>query len=152
MGYIAFTDRQPGGWSLNDELLKVQDTIPICPPVISQQVALGALSAGKPWVKGNLASVERNREAVEGALVATLGAENVYGGAGAIYLFARLPVADDEAIVRQLAADHGVVVIPGSACGMPGHIRVAYANLETADCVRAAQRLAAGLEAILAAE
>ena len=65
MGYIAFTDRQPGGWSLNNELLKVQDTIPICPPVISQHVALGALSAGKPWVQGKLASVERNREAVE---------------------------------------------------------------------------------------
>ena len=65
MGYFAFTDRQPGGWSLNNELLKVQDTIPICPPVISQHVALGALSAGKPWVQGKLASVERNREAVE---------------------------------------------------------------------------------------
>ena len=71
MGYIAFTDRQPGGWSLNDELLKVQDTTSICPPVISQHVALGALSAGKPWVQGKLASVERNREAVEVMALAT---------------------------------------------------------------------------------
>lgn len=36
------------------------------------------------------------------------------------------------AVVEWLAKKHGVCVIPGSACGAPGHIRVAYANLEVA--------------------
>ena len=50
---------------------------------------------------------------------------------GAIYLVARLPphAADDVAAVRTLAEEHGVALIPGSACGAPGHIRVCYANL-----------------------
>jgi len=37
--------------------------------------------------------------------------------------------ADDMAAVAWLATQHGVCVIPGTACGAPGHIRVAYANL-----------------------
>lgn len=40
---------------------------------------------------------------------------------------------------------HGVCVIPGSACGAPGHIRVAYANLPREMCLEAAARLHKGL-------
>ena len=57
MGYIAYQDR--GG--LGEELAKVQDTIPICPPQLSQYVALGALQAGRPWVAAQLESIMGNR-------------------------------------------------------------------------------------------
>jgi aspartate/methionine/tyrosine aminotransferase len=33
---------------------------------------------------------------------------------------------DDVLIVKWLAHKRGVAVIPGSGCGMPGHIRVAF--------------------------
>ena len=36
---------------------------------------------------------------------------------------------DDVRAVEWLAHQHGVAVIPGSACGYGGHVRVAYANL-----------------------
>ena len=68
----------------------------------------------------------------------------VRGGSGAIYLFCRLPEGceDDVAIVRWLALKHGVCLIPGSGCGLPGHVRVCYANLSLEKTKEAAARLA----------
>ena len=67
---------------------------------------------------------------------------------GAIYLVARLPphAADDVAAVRTLAEEHGVALIPGSACGQPGFFRVCYANLPLEKTREAAARLEAGLK------
>ena len=71
----------------------------------------------------------------------------VKGGSGAIYLFVRLPAAaaDDVAAVRYLVEEHGVCLIPGSACGLPGHVRVCYANLPLERSREAAKRLRNGL-------
>ena len=56
---------------------------------------------------------------------------------------------DDEAVVAYLVKEHGVCIIPGSACGAPGYIRVAFANLQPDVCRVACDRLRAGLEAIM---
>ena len=45
---------------------------------------------------------------------------------------------------------HGVCIIPGSSCGSPGYVRVAFANLRPDVCKVAASRLKAGLEQLLA--
>ena len=42
---------------------------------------------------------------------------------GAFYVFPRTPIPDDVAFVRMLA-DEGVLTVPGSGFGMPGHIRI----------------------------
>jgi aspartate aminotransferase len=42
---------------------------------------------------------------------------------GAFYVFPRTPLADDVAFVR-LLAEEGVLTVPGSGFGMPGHIRI----------------------------
>jgi aspartate aminotransferase len=42
---------------------------------------------------------------------------------GAFYVFPRTPIEDDVAFVRMLA-DEGVLTVPGSGFGMPGHIRI----------------------------
>ena len=55
---------------------------------------------------------------------------------------------DDEAVVKRLIDEHGVCVIPGSACGAPGCLRVAFANLKPEQCLQAAARLKAGLQAM----
>ena len=38
-------------------------------------------------------------------------------------------LVDDLQVVEKLAKEHGICVLPGSACGAPGYIRVGYANL-----------------------
>ena len=57
---------------------------------------------------------------------------------------------EDTAIIKWLAHKHGVAVIPGSACGYPGHIRVAFGKPEVgANFEKAAARLRAGLEELV---
>ena len=43
-----------------------------------------------------------------------------------------------------LVKEHKVCVVPGSACGCPGFIRVAFANLEEDKCRAAAAQLKRG--------
>merc|ERR1712216_896635 len=120
---------------------------------ISQRVALAALeSAGRPWVAKNVTeSIAVNRKMVAGSITRALGCDAILGSPrGAIYLMVRLPSAtdgpaDDMAAIKYLADHHQLVVIPGSPCGAPGCIRVAYANLPTSACEDAAKRLEAGL-------
>jgi aspartate/methionine/tyrosine aminotransferase len=45
---------------------------------------------------------------------------------------------------------HGVCIIPGSSCGAPGYMRVAYANMQPEACAKAASRLKAGLQELVA--
>mmetsp|Transcript_39875 Transcript_39875/g.55411 ORF Transcript_39875/g.55411 Transcript_39875/m.55411 type:complete len:437 (-) Transcript_39875:114-1424(-) len=147
IGYIAFPQKGP----MRDELLKVQDTIPVCAGVLNQLVALSALQdAGKDWVMEHVHSLEENRAIVLDAL-SPLGADAIAPSNGAIYLWARLPAdcIDDKQIVEWLVRKHGVCVIPGSACGVPGYIRIAFANLHKDKCILAAERLKRGLHQLV---
>ena len=172
MGYLAYTDQEfirtngngngsgnSGGsappppppaatTTLGGELLKVQDTIPICPPQLSQYVAIGALKSGREWVEEKVHGLEGNRQALLDAL-SPLGRENIAGGEGAIYLWAKLPEEggndDDVKVVEWLVKKHKVCVIPGSSCGVRGYIRAAFANLKPELCGEAAARLKVGL-------
>ena len=54
---------------------------------------------------------------------------------GAFYVFPRSPIDDDVAFVR-LLAEEGVLTVPGSGFGMPGHIRISL-TVERDTVVRA---------------
>ena len=139
-GYIAIPKQAQG---LYDQMMKVQDTIPICPSRISQTAALGALDAGREWVREKVATLDTGREAILKALEPL---EKVMGGSGAMYVMGKLKYGTDvQEIARCLVRDYGVAVIPGSFCGFPGWIRVCYANLPPEKCLEAAARLDRGL-------
>ncbi|CAL5224308.1 g6975 [Coccomyxa viridis] len=141
-GYIAYPNHDNSEY-LGLQLLKVQDTCPIHSAHMSQHVALGALQKGRPWLAGQLKGLEGNRAAVLEALkpLGTLG-KGVYGG-DAIYIWAKLPAGctDDKAVVEWMVHTHKVSVIPGTGCGIPGHIRVAFGKPAPADFREAADRL-----------
>lgn len=145
VGYLA----APRG--LLSQVQKVQDTVAICPSILSQYLALGALRAGRPWVERQVDTLQANYALVRAAIADSLGEASIGGGSGALYLFCRLPpsadpeLAEDSAVVEWLAREHGVCVIPGSACGRPGFIRVCFANLDAAACREASERLRRGL-------
>jgi len=143
-GYIAISQQAPG---LYGQMMKVQDTIPICPSRISQTAALGALDAGRDWVRDKVATLDVGREAILKALEPL---EKVMGGTGAMYVMGKLKDGtDDQEIARCLVRDYGVAVIPGSFCGFPGWIRVCYANLPPEKCLEAAARLDKGLRELV---
>ncbi|XP_026408493.1 aromatic aminotransferase ISS1-like [Papaver somniferum] len=147
VGYIAYPTETEG---LAEQLLKVQDNIPICAPIVSQRLALFSLETGSDWVRNQVKDLVKNREILLDAL-SPLGEGAVKGGEGAIYLWAKLPDKhqDDFEVVRWLAKRHGVVLIPGSASGGPGCVRVSFGGLKDGDCEFAALRLKKGLEELV---
>lgn len=144
VGYIAYPTSVP---DLGASLLKAQDTIPICANLLAQRVALSALSEGPDWVRERVKTLIPNRKMVFDALVC-LGEGNVKGGEAGIYVWARLPneFQDDKAVVKWLVERHGVAVIPGSASGVPGHLRIAFGNVDNDKCRLATERLKTGLQ------
>ncbi|XP_024181715.1 aromatic aminotransferase ISS1 isoform X2 [Rosa chinensis] len=147
VGYIAYPSEVEG---FGTQLLKVQDNIPICASILSQHLALCSLEMGPEWVVERVKGLVKNREIVLEAL-SPLGKQSVKGGEGAIYLWAKLPdkYVNDSEIVHWLAHRHGVVVIPGSACGCPGNLRISFGGLLEDDCKAAAERLRRGLEELV---
>ncbi|CAJ1967594.1 unnamed protein product [Cylindrotheca closterium] len=141
-------------------MIKVQDTVPIAPPRISQIAAVGALQAGKEWVRAQYATLDPSRQLILDALRPL----EIMGGSGAMYVMAQLPilpeddsvngnkapvVMDDVEVCRRLVEEYGIAIIPGTYCGFPGWVRVCYANLPFAKCEIAAKRLQNGIQNIV---
>mmetsp|Transcript_18364 Transcript_18364/g.38389 ORF Transcript_18364/g.38389 Transcript_18364/m.38389 type:complete len:192 (+) Transcript_18364:938-1513(+) len=146
VGYLAYHTGSENADILS-QIIKVQDTIPICPPQLSQRLAVAALGAGKSWVTDQVSKLDGNRQLVRRALADSLGDDCVFGGEGAIYLWAKLPTSAsrDWDVAAWLVQNHGVTLIPGSSCGSPGFIRAAFANISPIACEQAAYRLHHGL-------
>jgi aromatic aminotransferase len=157
-GYVVTHQDAKG---LYDNLMKVQDTIPIAPPRLSQIVALGALQAGKEWVYEQYGTLEESRQLILNALKPLV----TMGGSGSMYVMAQLPAtlslqveedgnpneAIDLMVGRRMVRDYGIAIIPGSFCGFDGWIRVCYANLTPEKCRIAAKRLQDGIANIVLA-
>lgn len=144
---IAYPEAVDG---LGAQLLKVQDNIPICASIIGQRLALYSLEVGPEWIRERVQTLVKNRELLVKAL-APLGEDAVKGGEAAIYLWAKLPdkFPDDYEVVKWLVRKHRVIVIPGSASGGPGYIRISFGGLQETDCEAAAGRLRKGLEELV---
>jgi len=107
-------------------------------------------SAGHGWVGGEGAIYcwAKLPAAPTHFSTAAAGGGGVSGGVGSESDAAAAAAlsAGDEAVVEWLIQEHGVCIIPGSACGAPGYVRVAFANLKPDQCQVAAGRLKAGLQ------
>ncbi|EGD72718.1 hypothetical protein PTSG_04446 [Salpingoeca rosetta] len=147
VGYIAWQND-----ALTPQLMKVQDTVVICPARLSQVVALGAVAAGHEWCAERIRKLDTNREILFDAIRSYDPNALVGRHDGAIYAMVKVPHEEDERVAEWLAHQHHVAVIPGSSCGLPGFVRVAFANLSPAKCKEASARLCAGLRELKANE
>ncbi len=148
------------GWmaypaSLDPALRKIQDTVLICPPVVAQHAAMGALAA-EGYVRAQRRGIETARALVQRELAA-LEAEGlctVPSAEGAFYFLLRVHT-DFPAltVAERLVREHGVAVIPGSAFGLASgcHLRVAYGALSPETAGEAIARLGRGLRALTGA-
>lgn len=130
---------------------KIQDTLLICPPVVSQHVALGALQVGQDYCQQHLIAIEQKRDLVEKALHPLQDLVSVSRGLGAFYFLLKVNTSlADMTVVEQLIRNHGVAVIPGSAFGLKQgcYLRIAYGALEIASIASGMTRLVQGLEEI----
>ena len=127
---------------------KVQDTNLICPPVISQYAALGALKTGISYCQNYLSDIALIREQLLQKLSSISDLCMVAPTAGAFYFFLKIKAEiSDFELTKQLIKKHRVAVIPGSTFGMKHgcYLRVAYAALEASIAVEASDRLVMGL-------
>lgn len=131
---------------------KIQDTIVICAPVISQFAAIGALQAGAAYCREYLKSIAEVRGLVRRALASVGPRCEVPPADGAFYFLLRLHTnADPMQLTERLIRDHRVAVIPGTAFGMNEgcHLRVAYAALRKETAAEGIGRLVEGLKKIV---
>jgi aspartate/methionine/tyrosine aminotransferase len=146
IGYAVYPER------LADAMIKVQDTILICPTVIAQVTAAAAMKVGAAYVAPYLASLASVRDVVLGALRSLEPICTVPSADGAFYCFIRAnTAADPMSIAEQLIRDYKVAVIPGTAFGMTDgcYFRVAFGALEKDTVAEGIGRLVTGLRALL---
>lgn len=149
IGYMVIPEH------LLDSVKKVQDTILICPPVISQYAALGALQVGFEYCKEHIGAIAVVRQLMLNALKRLEGLCTIAAADGAFYFFLKVDTklnAFD--LVEQLIKEHRVAVMPGTTFGMEDgcYLRVAYGALEKDTAKEGVDRLVQGLQTILAGE
>lgn len=146
------------GWMVYPEKLeaalrKIQDTIIICPPVISQHAAIGALAAGTPYVREQLRALAEVRALVQRELAPLVadGLTEIPPATGAFYFLLRLNSSRPPLeIAERLIREHRIAAIPGSAFGLDQgcHLRVAYGALQSDNAAEGIARLSRGLRAL----
>jgi aspartate/methionine/tyrosine aminotransferase len=156
VGYMVMPD------NLFVPVKKIQDTILICAPVISQYAAAGALKAGAAFCRDKLKTIAEVRTVVLSALEQINNLCTVPRADGAFYFLLRIHAdRDTMELTERLIREHGVAVIPGTAFGMADtpkgapsagsgcYLRVSYGALQKQTAAEGIGRLVKGLKTIL---
>ena len=131
---------------------KVQDTILICPSLISQAAAFGALSAGSTYCAPYVREMADVRRLVLGELERIGDVCTIPPSKGAFYFLLHLDTSMDPMdLVSQLIREYGVAAIPGTPFGMVRgcYLRISYGALEKETVAQGIGRLVQGLSNIL---
>jgi len=137
--------------SLHEAVNKVQDTLLICPPAVSQHAALAALEVGRAHAAAHLASLDATRRLIFDRLSAADVPCDVPAADGAFYYLVRAHTKiDSMALAERLIREHRVAAIPGSAFAdaAPCSIRISYGALDAQTVAEGIGRLVAGLRAL----
>jgi aspartate/methionine/tyrosine aminotransferase len=146
IGYLVYPE------ALASAMLKAQDTILICPPVIAQVAARAALEVGRAHCEPHVRELSEIRGTVLAQLSALAPIAEVPAADGAFYCLLKVnthmpPLALAERLIRE----HKVAVTPGPAFGMLEgcYFRVAYGALQKETVSEGIGRLVSGLRSIL---
>jgi aspartate/methionine/tyrosine aminotransferase len=133
------------GWmtfpqNLEPALKKIQDTVIICPPVISQYAALGALKVGPKFIPEKLAALNKIRRSIRSRLTELEDEQlaNISPSSGALYYLIRLKSnLSSIDYASYLIRNHKVAAIPGEAFGLSQECQVRLSfgslNIQTAE-------------------
>ncbi|MCJ8279781.1 MAG: pyridoxal phosphate-dependent aminotransferase [Rivularia sp. ALOHA_DT_140] len=127
---------------------KVQDTNLICPPVISQYAALGALQAKPEYLKNNILAIAEVREIVIKSLKSLEDVCKFAPADGAFYFFLKVKgQINDFELVKQLINGYKIAVLPGNTFGMNQgcYLRIAYGALQKETVKEGIERLVNGV-------
>jgi aspartate/methionine/tyrosine aminotransferase len=136
---------------LAEAVSKIQDTLLICPPAVSQHAALAAIGVGRPHASAHLARLDATRRSIFETLSASDVPCDVPTADGAFYYLVRShSTLDPMTLTERLIREHRVAVIPGSAFAdkAPCSIRISYGALDADSIHEGVGRLVAGLRAL----
>jgi aspartate/methionine/tyrosine aminotransferase len=137
--------------ALLEPLTKVQDTVLICPPRLTQRAAVAALAEGPAWVAERVRSLQPRRQQLLAAVARAEGLAVVGEPDGAFYALVEAPwTGGEEELLAHLVLDHGVAALPGGSFGLPPRsgrviLRLSYGLLGEAELADAMVRLANAL-------
>jgi aspartate/methionine/tyrosine aminotransferase len=137
--------------SLSDAVNKIQDTLLICPPAVSQQAAIAALRVGRSHADAHLARLDATRRLIFDALHEASVPCDVPAVEGAFYYLVRAHSGlDSMTLTERLIREHRVAAIPGSAFAdtAPCSIRISYGALDSDSIAEGIGRLVEGLRAL----
>jgi len=135
-GYLAAPSRYI------EDLLKVQDTMVICAPHISQRVALAGLTRSRDWLKERADEMGEKIRWLKSYSFTNPALKLVSAGAFFAYVGFDLD-CDSFTLAKRLLKDHQVLVIPGEVFGRSqrGYFRIACGGVDIADLESAMARL-----------
>jgi len=142
IGYMVMPEH------LIEAVNRVQDTILICAPVISQHAALGALAAGRGYCVSQQTRLTEVRNIVFSQLESIDDICAVPRADGAFYFLLRVASElSPMTLAEKLIREHRVAVIPGSAFGFESgcHLRVSYGALTPETASEGVARLIEGI-------
>ncbi len=128
---------------------KIQDTILICPPVVSQYAALGALQAKPDYISEKVGAIAQVRMDVIDSLNKLGGLCTIAPAEGAFYFFLKVHSdIDTFTLVERLIREYQIACLPGTTFGMDKgcYLRVAYGALQQQTAKTGIERLVNGLQ------
>jgi aspartate/methionine/tyrosine aminotransferase len=137
---------------LFETMLKIQDTILICPTAASQHAAIAALGVGAGYCRARLRGLARVRAHLLDAFAGIGDVCTVPRPDGAFYCLLRVATTlDANTLAERLIREHRVAAIPGTAFGLADgcHLRVSYGALDAETVAAGVGRLTEGLTAIV---
>jgi aspartate/methionine/tyrosine aminotransferase len=146
IGYLVYPDH------LADAIAKIQDTVLVCAPVISQAAATAALGVGRQYCQQHVHALSEIRHLVIAQLRTLEPLCTVPPAEGAFYCFLRVnATADPMTVTERLIREHRVAIVPGHAFGMTDgcYFRVAYGALQKDTVAEGIGRLVRGLGQVL---
>ena len=149
IGYVTYPER------LQSAMMKAQDTILVCAPIVSQVAAAAALDVGRPYSAPHVRELAEIRDIVLRDLGGLAPLAEVPAADGAFYVLLKVNgEIDPMTAAARLIREHKVAVIPGPAFGMTDgcYFRVAYGALQKETVAEGIGRLVAGLRTIVGAE
>jgi aspartate/methionine/tyrosine aminotransferase len=146
IGYMVFPIH------LEASINKIQDTLLICPPVVSQVAALGALQAGRAYCENHLPALQEVRDIVRRALQPMEDLCTASPAQGAFYYLLKIKTSlSGMELTRRLIRDFKIAVIPGETFGLAQgcYLRLSYGPLDRAAAEEGMGRLGQGLRQLV---
>jgi len=145
VGYMVI----PEAW--NDAVYKVQDTVLICPPLVSQAAALACVQVGRAWTARFLEPLASVRHEVLDQFGSIADICDVPTPGGAFYCLPRVRTRlAAMAVMERLVREHQVAAIAGETFGLTEgcYLRVSYGALAAETVREGMRRLVTGLRAL----